>query len=53
MNPPVIETCDNGHNYYKPQDVPTRCPYCLVEGLDQARRELECVKNNSSSRNKL
>jgi len=40
---PIIETCDNGHKFAKLPDHPkkdglSRCPHCLVIGLDECRQ---------------
>ena len=30
MKPPIVETCEMYHNYYKESGSDTRCPICLA-----------------------
>ena len=43
---PIIDTCEQGHNFAKLPDHPerdgiSRCPYCMAIGLGSAREEIK------------
>ncbi|MCB1715986.1 MAG: hypothetical protein KDK05_12735 [Candidatus Competibacteraceae bacterium] len=45
MKPPIVETCEMYHNYYKESGSDTRCPICLAIGLKTERRKnMELVR---------
>lgn len=44
MKPPVIETCDMNHKFYKEEGTNLRCPHCLALGFDGSRREIMMLR---------